>query len=97
MVIFGHLLLTLAQVVDFVLWAYAWVVLGRVVISFVNADYKNPIVRFIRAVTEPVLKRVRRLPVCVAGFDLSPIAVWIVIILLQRFVVRSLVDLAHSL
>jgi uncharacterized protein YggT (Ycf19 family) len=40
---------------------------------------------------------VRRLPVCVAGFDLSPIAVWIVIILLQRFVVRSLVDLAHSL
>lgn len=97
MVIFAHLLLTLAQVVDFVLWAYAWMVLGRVVISFVNADYKNPIVRIIRAVTEPVLVRVRRLPVFVGGFDLSPIAIWVVIIILQRFVVRSLVDLAHSL
>jgi YggT family protein len=98
MIILANLLVALAQIVDYVLWAYAWILLARVVISWINADSHNPIVRFIYTVTEPVLDPVRRrLPVIAAGVDLSPFVVWLAILFLQRFIVSSLYDLAFSL
>ena len=98
MFVFANLLIAAAQVLDYVLWAYMWILFGRVVISWVNADPHNPIVRFLYNATEPVLARVRRrLPLHAGGFDLSPIIVWIAIIFLQRFLVQSLYDLAYSM
>jgi YggT family protein len=98
MFIIANLLVAVAQVLDYVLWAYFWILIGRVVISWVNVDHNNAIVRFIYAATEPVLERVRqRLPLFAGGFDFSPLVVWIAIVFLQRFVVRSLYDLAFAL
>ena len=99
MFIFVNLLFAVAQVLDWVLFAYLWILVGRIVVSWVRADYDNPIVRFLYAATEPVLERVRsRLPiVAVGGFDLSPIIVWLAVMFLQHFLVRSLYDLANSL
>ena len=98
MFIFSNLLVAIAQVLDYVLWAYIWILIGRVIVSWVNADFNNPLVRFIYAATEPVLERVRgRLPLTAGGFDLSPLIVWIAIVFLQRFLVRSLYDLAYAL
>ena len=98
MFIFANLLMAIAQVLDYVLWAYMWILIGRIIISWVNVDYDNPIVRFLYAATEPVLEPVRRrLPVLAGGFDLSPIVVWLAIIFFQRFLVRSLYELAAAL
>jgi YggT family protein len=98
MFIIANFLLAVAQVLDYVLWAYMWIVIGRVVVSWVNADSHNPIVRFLCAATEPVLDRVRGVMPAMAGrYDLSPVVVWIAIIFVQRFLVRSLYDLAHAL
>lgn len=98
MFIFANLLVTVAQVLDYVLWAYMWVLIGRVVVCLVRADHNHPIVRFLHVATEPVLERVRaRLPIVVSGFDLSPIAVWITIVFLRSFLIRSLYDLANAL
>jgi YggT family protein len=98
MFLVANLLIAVAQVLDYILWAYMWIVIARVIISWVNADPSNPLVRFIYAATEPVLERVRRaLPVYAGGFDLSPIVVWIAVLFLQHFVVRSLFDLAYAL
>jgi YggT family protein len=98
MFIIANLLVAVAQVLDYVLWAYFWILIGRVVISWVNVDYNNSIARFLYAATEPVLERVRqRLPLFAGGFDFSPLVVWIAIIFMQRFLVRSLYDLAFAL
>jgi YggT family protein len=98
MFIFANLLLAIAQVLDYVLWAYMWVLIARVVICLVGVDHNHPIVRFLHVATEPVLERVRaRLPIVVSGFDLSPIVVWIVIVFLRSFLVRSVYDLANAL
>ena len=98
MFILVNLLIAVAQVLDWVLWAYIWILIGRFIISFVNVDSDNPIVRFLYGATEPVLERVRqRLPVLAGGFDFSPIVVWIAIVFLQRFLVRSLYELARTL
>ena len=93
-----NFLIAVAKVLDYILWAYMWIVIARVVISWVNADPYNPLVRFIYSATEPVLERVRRtLPVYAGGWDLSPFVVWIAVLFLQHFVVRSLYDLAYAL
>jgi YggT family protein len=98
MFILANLLVAIAQVLDWILWAYVWILIGRFIISFFNADYDNPVVRFLYGATEPVLERVRqRLPIIAGGFDLSPVIVWIAIVFLQRFLVRSLYDLAYAL
>ncbi|HEX9146501.1 MAG TPA: YggT family protein [Candidatus Binatia bacterium] len=98
MFLVANLLIAVAQVLDYVLWAYMWIVIARVIISWVNADPSNPLVRFIYGATEPVLEPVRRaLPVYTGGFDLSPIVVWIAGLFLQHFLVRSLFDLAYAL
>lgn len=98
MFIFANFLVAVAQVLDYLLWAYYWILLGRVVISWVNADPHNPVVRFLYAATEPLLYRVRQvLPVYAGGFDLSPIVVWLAIMFLRRFLVASLFDLANTL
>jgi YggT family protein len=97
MFITADLLIALAEVLRYVLWAYSWILLGRVVVSWVDADPDNPIVRFLYVATEPVLSRVRRmLPVYAGGFDLSPIVVWIAVFFLQRFLIPVLYDLAHT-
>ena len=98
MFLIANLLVAVAQILDYVLWAYAWILLGRVVISYINADPHNPLIRFLYSVTEPVLQRVRaKLPVSGGGFDFSPIIVWLVVMFLQRFLVRSLYDLAQAI
>ena len=85
MFVFANLLIAVAQILDIVLWVYFWILIGRVVVSWVRADVNNPIVRFLCAATEPVLERVRaRLPIAAAGgFDFSPIVVLLAIIFMN--------------
>ncbi|MDY6882025.1 MAG: YggT family protein [Desulfatiglans sp.] len=98
MVYLANFLVAVAKVIDIVLTLYMWIIIGRAVISWVNPDPYNPIVRFLHSATEPVLYRIRRtLPVNVAGIDFSPILVILAIIFIQSFLVKSLTDLALSL
>jgi len=98
MFVLANFLWALAQVIDYVLWAYIWILIARVVLSLVQVDYNNPIVRFLYAATEPVLERVRaRFPLVAGGFDFSPIVVWVAVVFLQRFLVQSLYDLARRI
>lgn len=98
MFVLANFLDALAQVLYFLLEAYMWIVVARAVISWVNPDPHNPIVRFLYSATEPVLYRLRRaLPLYAGGIDFSPILVFVVIIFLQRFLVQTLYDMARSL
>lgn len=98
MFVLGNLLDALALVVEYVLQIYSWIVIARVVISWVNADPYNPIVRAIYSMTEPVLYRIRRaLPVYGGGIDFSPIVVFIAIMFLQTFLVQTLRQIAFRM
>ncbi len=98
MFLVANLLVAIAQILDYLLWAYAWILLARVVISYINADPNNPLIRFLYGATEPILSRVRaKLPLSSGGFDFSPVIVWLAVMFLQRFLVRSLYDLAQAI
>ncbi len=91
----GNFLAAIAKVIDIALTLYMWIIIARAVISWVNPDPYNPIVRFLTSVTEPVLFQIRRrLPINFGAFDFTPIIVILAIIFLQSFLVRSLAELA---
>jgi YggT family protein len=98
MFVVSNLVLAVARLLEIVLWAYFWIIIARALLSWVNPDPFNPIVRFLHRVTEPVLRPIRhRLPMMGMGLDLSPMIVILAIYFLQAFLVESLRDLALSL
>lgn len=98
MFIVGYFLMAAAKVMDVVLLFFMWMVIARAVLSWVNPDPYNAIVRFIHNVTEPVLYPIRsKIPISYGGIDFSPILVFLVVIFLRTFVVNSLVRIAASL
>ncbi|GAB6125513.1 YggT family protein [Humidesulfovibrio idahonensis] len=89
---------TLVSVIGWMLSAYMWVVIISALITWVNPDPYNPIVRFLRNATEPVFYRIRRwLPfVVVGGFDLSPILVIVGIQIITRILNQLVWDFASA-
>jgi YggT family protein len=80
-------------VFDAILWLLTglqWIVIIAALISWVNPDPRNPIVRFLWGVTEPLFRPFRRLvpPSRTGGIDISPLLVLLIIYLLTRFVAR---------
>ena len=70
----GNLIAALASILDLALTIYMWVIIARALLSWVNPDPYNPIVRMLYNVTEPVLAWVRsRVPVVFGGLDLAPL------------------------
>ncbi len=63
---------------------YVWVILAAALITWVSPDPRNPIVKILRQITEPVLAPARRLlpPWKTGGLDFSPMivifAIWLV-------------------
>lgn len=75
-----------------VLQIYSFIVLGRILLSwFPNVDRSNPIVIFLYEATEPVLQPIRnflRQQFPDTGmFDFSPLALFLIIFVLQRLII----------
>ena len=98
MFILSNFIGSLATVVDIVLNLYMWIMIIRAVLSWVNPDPYNPIVRFLYNITEPLMYRVRRiLPLQFGGMDLTPMVIIIAIIFLRSFIVPTLRQLAYHI
>lgn len=86
----------LGYILHTVIWLYTWIIIISALLSWVRPDPYNPIVRTLRALTEPVLWRVRRnFPfLYIGGLDLSPVAVILVLQFLDYVMLRILTYLA---
>jgi YggT family protein len=97
MFMLGNFILAIAKLISFALSAYIWIVIGRAVISWVNADPYNPIVRFLVQATDPLLLRIRRYVPSMGGIDLSPMILIFAVVFLQSFLVPTLTRIGMSL
>ena len=98
MFVINNFLGALAVLVDLILSAYMWVIIGRAIISWVNADPYNPIVRILYDITEPLLSRIRRVvPIMGGGLDFSPMILIMIIFFLRSFIVPTLQQLAVNM
>ena len=98
MFVLSNLLQAVAQILDIALNIYMWVIIARALISWVNPDPYNPLVRFLYQATEPVLYRIRRvIPFLGGGVDLSPLIAIFAIYFIKTFFVKTLLEVALRL
>ena len=98
MFVFGNIIIGIAEVLDWVLVVCMWTIAIRALISWVNPDPYNPIVRMLERLTEPVLRPLRKLaPPYKIGIDLSPILAFLAIMFLRIAVVNSLLRIGRSM
>ncbi len=97
MFIFANLFHAVAYILDVALTIYMWIIIISALLSWVNPDPYNPIVRFLYSVTEPVLHPIRRRLGFSMGVDISPLIVILVIMFIKYFIVASLFDIASRM
>jgi YggT family protein len=100
MFVLANVLIGVARVLEGVLFIYQWILIARAVVSWVSADPRNPIVRFLYAATEPPMRLIRRrLPASLRHFplDVAFLVLFALVIVAQYGVVQSLVDYAAVL
>ena len=88
------LLATLSMILTLVWWVFLIMIIMSWLINFNVINTRNQFVaqlwRIINAITEPILKPIRRIIPPMGGLDLSPIVVFIIIFFLQSFIARDL-------
>jgi len=68
------LLITILQFISLILNLYMWAVIIAALITWVQPNPYNPIVRFLWGITEPVYAFIRRyIPTTFGGIDIAPI------------------------
>lgn len=70
-----------------ILQVYSWLIVVRVIMSWVNPFPRNQILQMVIVVTEPVLGVLRRL-IPLRGIDLSPIVAWLLIQFLVKLIMQ---------
>jgi YggT family protein len=96
MFILGNVIQGLGMVLHYFLWAYFWILVGRLVVSWVSADPRNAIVRFLFHATEPPLRLIRRLlPTSLRYFPIDvAFAVLVAIVIFSEYAAaQTLIDL----
>jgi len=98
MFILGDFIIAVTKILDTLLEIYKWIIIIAALISWVNPDPYNPIVKFLYSITEPVLRPVRRLIGYRLGpIDISPLIVILAIIFAQMFLIKSLIKAGYKL
>jgi YggT family protein len=93
-------LLGVGEVLGGVLWLYQWILVARMIVSWVSADPRNPIVSFVHSATEPPMRLIRRrLPTSLRYFplDIAFFVLFALVILARYGIVQSLLDYAAIL
>lgn len=95
MFVLGNLIYALATILDYLLTIINWMIIIRALLSWVNPDPYNALVRFLYKMTEPLLAPFRRIvPLYSMGMDFSPIFALIAIWFMKLFLVRTLFGIA---
>lgn len=98
MFILGNLVIGLTTVFDSFLFIFTIIVVASVVVSWVNADPRNPIVRVIHNLTQPVLGKIRKhVRTQFGGIDIAPLLLLLVIMFIQSGIVPSLYVIGQKL
>jgi len=85
-----NLVIFIASALSQLLTVYFWIVIIAALLTWIEPNPYNPIVRFLTSVTEPVLDWVREhLPVFFGGIDFSPLVVILVIAFLQQYLIPT--------
>ncbi|MDV3237949.1 MAG: YggT family protein [Gammaproteobacteria bacterium] len=85
---------SLAELIDLAFKVFIYGIVIQAILSWINPGTYNPAVSLLHALTEPVLRPVRRILPPISGLDLSPLLAILVLEVLRRLVVPLIFALA---
>lgn len=85
---------SLAELIDLAFKVFIYGIVIQAILSWINPGTYNPAVSLLHALTEPVLRPVRRMLPPISGLDLSPLLAILVLEVLRRLVVPLIFALA---
>ena len=98
MFIIGNFLHAFGYLMNTLVVGFIWIIIISAILSWVNADPYNPIVQVINRLSSIVVSPIRRIGRFYAGsFDFAPLIAILALIFLQRFLIRSILDLGLRL
>lgn len=97
MIIIANLLNAIAVILGSVIWFLNLLIIASVIMSWVSADHRNPLVQFVRNTTEPLFYKVRKYIPPLGMLDISPIVVLLGLQFLNAFLVPTLLDYAQEI
>lgn len=97
MFILSEMLQSLAHLVSLIFNILYFLLVIRIILSWVNPDPYNEIVQVIYKITDPILMPFRRLPLQAGGIDFSPIIAFLLLSVLRNFIVNVLLQIAYRL
>lgn len=94
----GHILIGISTVLDSFMFIFTIIIIASAIISWVNADPYNPIVRIINNLTAPVYKKIRsKIPTAYAGMDFTAIILLFIIMFIQSGILPIIKQFGASL
>ena len=95
--IVGLVLLSVGELLKLAIYIIIFSIFIRAMLSWFSGAGYTPVLRLMHTFTEPVLKIFRRLLPVTSGLDFSPIAVFIVFMVVLKIVVQPLLDFGRAM
>lgn len=83
--------MSVEKIVNVSFEVYKFILIARIILSFIRYNPYNPVIKFIYELSEPYLAIFRRFIPPVGVIDLSPIAAFIALSLIQYVLVLPLI------
>jgi YggT family protein len=93
----GVVVLSIAELMKLTVYVIVFCIFVRAMLSWVSGGVHHPIARLLGSFTEPLLAPARRLLPTTSGLDLSPIIVFIALMLVLKLLVQPLLDMGQML
>ncbi len=83
----------LVEVINVAFMVYTWLIIGRIVLSWISHSPDHPLIRFVYELTDPYLALFRRIIPPIGMLDLSPIIAIIVLQILRALLISLFMPL----
>ena len=93
----GVLVLSIAELLKLAVYVMVFSIFIRALLSWVSTGRSHPMLQLLYSFTEPLMAPARRILPTTSGLDLSPIIVFIVLMLILKLLVQPLLDVGRIL
>ena len=81
----------LVNIIQAICWALYIVIMGRVIMSWIDPQVNMPVTRIIHEISEPILGPIRRVLPKLGMIDLAPLVAIFLFQFLQRLIISVLI------
>ena len=93
----GVLVLSIAKLLKLAVYIMVFSIFIRALLSWISMGRSHSMLQLLYSFTEPLMARARRILPAMGGLDLSPIIVFIILMLLLKLLVQPLLDFGRML